>query len=269
MRGYPARVSALAEHRDGLEVLHLSGFEALGADVIVTSRAGGVSAAPYDTCNLGDHVGDDPAAVRENRRRLAAALGVEDGGVAIARQVHGTGVVVVEGGTDLGALGDADVLVTTDDSIAVCVLVADCVPVVLLDPVAGVLGVAHAGWRGTAARVAVAAVGAMAALGAEPDRCRAAMGPCISRRAYQVGDDVAAALCAAGCASSVVTDGSGRYLADLAEATRTHLVDAGLRAPNVELPMSWTDGGVTHFSDRAERPCGRFALAARLRRPSS
>jgi hypothetical protein len=262
-------VSALVERRDELEVLHLTSFERLGADVIVTSRVGGVSAAPYDALNLGDHVGDDPDAVRENRRRLAAVMGVGEAGVAFAHQVHGTGVEVVRGAAPLEPLGDADVLVTNDASIAIGVLVADCVPVVLLDPVAGVLCVAHAGWRGTAARVAVSAVEAMAALGAQPPRCRAAMGPCISPRAYQVGDDVAGALRDVGCASSVAPDGTGRHLADLAAATRTQLLAAGLRAEHVELPTSWTDGGARHFSDRAERPCGRFALAARLRRPSS
>ncbi len=262
-------MSALVERRDELEVLHLSRFEEFGADVIVTSRVGGVSAAPYDTLNLGDHVGDEPGAVRENRRRLAAVLGVGEGGVAFARQVHGTGVAVVSGAAPIEPLGDADVLVTTDASIAIGVLVADCVPIVLLDPAAGVLCVAHAGWRGTAAHVAVRAVEAMTALGAQPRRCHAAMGPCISPRAYQVGDDVAEALRDAGCASSVVPDGTGRHLADLAAPTRAQLVAAGLHAEHVELPTSWTDGGARHFSDRAERPCGRFALAARLRCPSS
>jgi hypothetical protein len=109
----------------------------------------------------------------------------------------------------------------------------------------------------------------MAELGAQPARCRAAMGPCISTTGYQVGDDVAAALAAAGCATAVVPDGTGRHLADLADAARTQLVDAGLREERVDLPTSWTDGGTRFFSDRARRPCGRFALAARLAHPGS
>jgi polyphenol oxidase len=262
-------VQELVERRSELEVLRLVGIGALGADAIVTTRVGGVSDAPYDTLNLGDHVGDDPVAVRENRRRLAVAMGVSASGLAVARQVHGTGVVVVHRDADLDALGDADMLVTTDDAIALCILVADCVPIVVVDPIAKVLCVAHAGWRGTASRVAVAAVEAMTALGAQPARCHAAMGPCISARAYQVGDEVAEALCDAGSAHAVVPDGTGRFLADLAGAQRTQLVAAGLCADHVTPPTSWTDGGKRFFSDRAERPCGRFALTARLRSPAS
>jgi copper oxidase (laccase) domain-containing protein len=132
-----------------------------------------------------------------------------------------------------------------------------------------VLGVAHAGWRGTASRVAVVAVDAMVALGGRPARIRAAMGPCVSQAAYQVGDDVAAALADAGCGTAVVPDGTGRHLADLAAATRTQLLGAGVRDDAVDLPTSWTDAGTRFFSDRAQRPCGRFALAARLARASS
>jgi polyphenol oxidase len=263
-------VDGSVERRGALEVLRVAGFDELGADVIVTTRVGGVSAPPYETLNLGDHVGDEPDAVRENRRRLASAMGVDLVDLAIARQVHGTGVALLRcGDAHPAPLGDADVIVTDDASLAIGVLVADCVPIVVLDPVAGVLCVAHAGWRGTAARVAAVAVETMAALGARPERCRAAMGPCISARAYQVGEEVAVALRDAGCDASVVPDGEGRYHADLATATRTHLIAAGLRSEHVALPTAWTDDGTVVFSDRAERPCGRFSLAARLRAPSS
>lgn len=254
------------ERRGPLEVVRLRHLAAVGADVVVTTRVGGVSAPPYDTLNLGDHVGDVAGAVAENRHRLAGAMAVDTGALAIARQVHGTGAVVVRRGEPIG---DADVLVTTDDSIAICVLVADCVPIVLFDPVARVLCVAHAGWRGTASCVAAVAVDAMAALGARPARTCAALGPCISQAAYQVGDDVAEALAAARCATAVVPDGKGRHLADLAAATRTQLLGAGLRDEMIDLPTSRTDGGSRFFSDRAQRPCGRFALAARLAQPAS
>ena len=254
------------ERRGTLEVVRLAQLAALGADAIVTTRRGGVSVAPFDTLNLGDHVGDDPCAVTENRRRLAAAMGVDPDGLAIARQVHGTTSAVARRGS---AIGVADVLVTDDPSVAICVLVADCVPVVLLDPVARVLCVAHAGWRGTASSVIAAALEAMTGLGASAARCRAAMGPCVSAATYQVGDDVARALEAVGCAGAVTPDGSGRYLADLAGATRTQLLGAGVAATMIDLPTSWTDGGARWFSDRSQRPCGRFALAARLQAPRS
>ncbi|HEV3212154.1 MAG TPA: polyphenol oxidase family protein [Acidimicrobiales bacterium] len=256
-----AAVREVVEARGHLEVVRLERIAEVGADAIATTRVGGVSAPPYDTLNLGDHVGDDPAAVAENRRRLADAMGVAVEHLAIARQVHGTGVAVARVGTHVG---DADVLVTTDDEVAVAILVADCVPIVLCDPDARVLCVVHAGWRGIASSVARVAVRAMSELGARPARCRAAMGPCVSVTAYEVGDDVADALAAVGCATAVVPDGTGRHRADLAGAARAQLVDAGLRAERVDLPTSWTDGGTRFFSDRARRPCGRFALAARL-----
>jgi polyphenol oxidase len=264
--GAAADATATYERRGNLDVLPLAQLSCLGADVVVTTRAGGVSAAPYDTLNLGDRVGDDPDAVGENRCRLAEAMGVEPADLVIARQVHGTGVAVVAHGD---VVGDADVLVTTDPSIAICVLVADCVPVALLDPVARVLAVAHAGWRGVASNVVGAALDAMAREGADPARCRAALGPCISQKSYQVGGEVVAALREAGCDSAVAPDRTGRHLADLAGAVRSQLVAGGVPAGNVDLPTSWTDRGATFFSDRAQRPCGRFALAARLRDAAS
>jgi polyphenol oxidase len=253
-------------NRAGLKVLWFEELAAHGVDVVVTTRHGGVSVPPYDSLNLGDHVGDDPDAVRENRRRLAVAMGVEPDGLAIARQVHGTTSVRVRRGSDPGA---ADVLVTTDPEVALCILVADCVPIVVVDPVAGVLAVAHAGWRGTAARVAHAAMDAAQRCGAEPSRCRAALGPCISARTYQVGDDVADALIAAGGAHAVVPDGTGRYLADLQEVNIAHLVETGVALGHIAISSHATDGGAQFFSDRTQRPCGRFALAARLTVTSS
>lgn len=259
----------VVERRGGLEVERLVGLAVHGADVVVTTRHGGVSAAPYDTLNLGDHVGDDAACVAENRRRLAAAMRVPPERLVMVRQVHGADVVWVAGDGASDTRLEADVLLTTDPSVAICVLVADCVPVVLLDPVAGVLGVVHAGWRGTAARAVVHAVASMRAAGAVPGRCHAAMGPCISALGYQVGDEVAAALRDAGCGAAIAPDGTGRHLADLAAATRTLLVGAGLADDRISSPPAATDGGVRYFSDRAARPCGRFALVARLVRAGS
>jgi copper oxidase (laccase) domain-containing protein len=138
-----------------------------------------------------------------------------------------------------------------------------------VDPEARVLVAAHAGWRGTANRVAAVAVRTAAELGAEPRRCHAAIGPCISQAGYQVGGEVVAALVDAGAGHCIVPDGSGRHLADLRAANVTHLVEAGLPLEHIIATSSSTDGGSTFFSDRAQRPCGRFALSARLATPSS
>ena len=152
-----------------------------GARVAFTDRHGGVSAPPYDTANLGFATGDDPAAVTENRRRIAAELGDADPARwASARQVHGAGVVHVDAP---GRGGDADALVTTATDLALVVLVADCAPVALVtgDAVAAV----HAGWRGLVAGVVEAAVEAIHRCGS--GHVRAVIGPCISAAHYEFG----------------------------------------------------------------------------------
>ena len=111
---------------------------------VTTTRAGGVSAPPYATFNLGDHVGDDPAAVAANRKRLASAIGVATVTVIWMNQVHGDRVVRVDGPLD-GPVEETDALVTTTPRLALAVVTADCVPVLMADARAGVVGAAHAG----------------------------------------------------------------------------------------------------------------------------
>jgi hypothetical protein len=180
-----------------LRLLTWPALEASGADAAVTARDGGVSSGPYATLNLSLSVGDDPARVLENRRRLAAALGANPGDFVFARQVHGAGVRIV-GPADRGSgaftLDDAvpgtDALVTTSPDVVLAILTADCVPIVLHDPVAGVLACVHAGWRGTVARVPAAAVAAMQSLGSRPSDILAGVGPAVAPARYQVGPDV-------------------------------------------------------------------------------
>ena len=150
-------------------------LDALGVDAFVTTRHGGVSAGPYATLNLGLHVGDTEADVLVNRRRVAAALGADLGDFVFCNQVHGRRVAVVSAadrGRGALRLGDAvavtDALVTTDPGTVLAILVADCVPIILVDPQAGVLACVHAGWRGTVAGVTGAALHAMQGLGARP-----------------------------------------------------------------------------------------------------
>jgi YfiH family protein len=247
-------------HRTSLGADVLEGFAPLGVRALLTTRAGGVSTGPYESLNLGGHVGDDPAAVAENRSRLAAAMGFDLDALVIANQVHGADVAVVGRGDDPG---DVDVLATTDPSIALCVLVADCVPAVVADPAAGVLAVVHAGWRGVAARTMAAGIDAAVSLGATPASCHVYLGPRISQASYEVGDEVAAAFRAAGCGDDVVAAGD-RHRADLAGACVRQLLACGVLAEHVTVSHAVTDGGDRYFSDRAQRPCGRFAIAARL-----
>ncbi len=164
----------------------------LGAGVRAgfTTRAGGVSPQPWDSLNLGLGVHDDAARVRENRGRAAGWLGRR---AHFATQVHGTGVAVVEEARDVVAagadpvdtVGEADGLVGVDGA-GVGVLVADCVPVLLADVVARVVGAVHAGRRGLAAGVVPATVRAMARAGADPSRVRAVVGPSACGACYEV-----------------------------------------------------------------------------------
>jgi YfiH family protein len=272
-------------HVAGLDLLTWAALDGAGADAFVTARPGGVSAGPYESLNLGLSVGDDPAAVVENRRRLAAAIGADLGDFVFTGQVHGAGVRVVtaaDAGTGAIALNgpvpEGDVLVTADPSVVLAILTADCVPVVLLDSAAMILACVHAGWRGTVARACAAAVEAMTSLGAAPDRIIAGIGPAIAADRYQVGAEVAeaardalgagavggAVAKASGEEAVVRPDGTGRWLFDLPAANRRVLRESGLRDQNIHVTQYVTGTGV-FFSDRSARPCGRMALVARLR----
>jgi polyphenol oxidase len=247
----------------------------LGAVVAVTTRHGGVSDGPHESLNLALHVGDEADRVVANRARAAEAFGVELGTVVFAQQVHRADATIVGAaergrGTKLAddAIASTDILVTTALDTTLAILVADCVPVALLDPEARVLAVVHAGWRGTAARASTRALETMGTLGARPERVVAFIGPGAHPAHYQVNEEVYRGLAAA-VAPHVLPpevarpDGPGHWRVDLMAANRHQLLLAGVT------PTHIFDCGVTtadddYFSDRAARPCGRFALLARL-----
>jgi hypothetical protein len=265
----------------GLDLLTWPALDASGADAVVTARSGGVSAGPYATLNLSFSVGDDPGCVLENRRRLAAAFGAGPGDFVFARQVHGARVRVVtaddrgSGAFSLddavGSAGGADALVTTSPEVVLAILTADCVPIVLHDPAAGVLACVHAGWRGTVAGVTAAAVAAMQDLGTRPSDVIAGIGPAIGADRYQVGPDVHEAVSRSfgpAAPAFIRPDPSApaRWLLDLPSANRHALREAGVPGPRIHATDLVTGPAPGHFfSDRAARPCGRLALAARLR----
>ncbi len=282
--------TALRPSPAGLALLTWPVLDASGADAAVTARSGGVSSGPYATLNLSLNVGDDPGCVLENRRRLAAGFGASPEDFVFARQVHGAAVRVV-GVADRGsgasclddAVADADALVTTSPGVVLAILTADCVPIVLHDPVAAVLACVHAGWRGTVAGVTTAALAAMQALGSRPSDVIAGIGPAIAAARYQVGADVHQAVTQAfGPAAALfirpdarpdsAPETPDRWLLDLWAANRHALVAAGVPAPQIHttnLPTGpvLPTGPSLFFSDRTARPCGRLALVARLRAP--
>jgi len=154
-----------------------------------TNRAGGTSAPPYDALNLGMHVEDEGRRVHANRELLADAAGLDGGALVFAQQVHGAGVAVVDRASSRGRNGGVagvDALVTTTRGLGLVVLAADCLPVLLADPAAGVVAVAHAGRQGLVAGVLQATVTAMAGLGATAAATGAVVGPAACGRCYEV-----------------------------------------------------------------------------------
>jgi polyphenol oxidase len=273
----PATTTYEFRRQRDLDILAWPLFDGLDAEVIVTTRHGGVSSGPYATLNLGLHVGDSPSDVLENRRRVADALGADPGDFVFCNQAHGREVRIVtaaDRGKGAVTLDDAiqatDALVTTDPGTVLVVMVADCVPIVLYDPMAQVLACVHAGWRGTVARVAEAALESMASLGARPEHVLAGVGPAIAPDRYQVGQEVAAAAdtCFSGDTAGIVKpDGSGKWLFDLWAANHRILREGGVPDSQIHvagLPTGPADDAA-FFSDRAARPCGRFAAVARLK----
>ncbi|MGC8511119.1 MAG: peptidoglycan editing factor PgeF [Acidimicrobiales bacterium] len=252
----PRRATLSPSRRGPLDVLVVDDARALGVDAFVTTRSGGVSVGPYDSLNLGGHVGDDPARVRENRRRVAGAAGVAEDDLVIVDQVHGREVVEVVRARD-AASAHADALVTSSSDLALAILVADCVPVLLVDPDCGRLAVAHAGWRGLVAGVLESALGHFE----RPEDVHALIGPAISGDRYQVGPEVAAHFDDVPDARR--PDGGDRWLLDLTRVAEHRLREAGVDGEHVRACAERTDDDALFFSDRAARPCGRFALVAR------
>lgn len=150
-------------------------------------RRGGVSAGDLASLNCGLGSGDDPALIAENRRRVAQAV-LPDATLTGLYQVHGNHCVIVDESTDLAARPEADALATRTPGLLLGILTADCVPVLFADRDAGVIGAAHAGWKGALADITDATLAAMERLGAKRANIAAAIGPCIGRASYEVDD---------------------------------------------------------------------------------
>ena len=241
-----------------------------------TERGGGVSKAPYAGLNLGAHVGDDPAAVHENRRRALALLGAEEllPRLVVPKQVHGSRIVVV-GSAAPEALeraradvaGGADAVVCTAPGVPVLLNFADCVPVILLCEGADgpAFAVAHSGWKGTIARIAAkAAVELARAAGAAPSDVRAYLGPHITGAEYEVSAELLARFTAE---FGTVAQGAGPRLLDLAACIRSALEEVGVPADGVvDTGLSTVAQNERFFSYRVEHgvqgACGRHGALA-------
>ncbi len=216
----------------------------------VTTRAGGVSVAPFDSLNLGTHVGDDPVAVKKNRQRLLSQLGCKP---AWLQQVHGIDVVEAAPET----LAEADASWTATPGIACTVMTADCLPALFCDRNGTRVAAAHAGWRGLAAGVLEATLDALAVA---PEDTLVWLGPAIGPQAFEVGAEVREAFVGQHAQAAQAFGASlnpGRYMADIYELARIRLAARGVAAVY--------GGGFCTYSDprfysyrRAART-GRFA----------
>ncbi|GGJ03699.1 peptidoglycan editing factor PgeF [Neoroseomonas lacus] len=197
------------------------------------TRRGGVSAGPFAALNCSLSGKDDADAVRENRRRAADALGVPATALAGLTQVHGIDVAVLDTPWPENDRPVADALVTRRPGLALGVVTADCAPVLFADAESGVIGAAHAGWRGAVAGVLEATIAAMEALGARRGRIVTAVGPCIRQPSYEVAADLRDAVLARDPADArFFADGvrEGRWQFDLAGYCAARLTAAGVAA---------------------------------------
>lgn len=218
-----------------------------------TTRAGGVSAAPYDSFNLAEHVGDSPAAVAANRDRLQRRLDLPSGPLWL-EQVHGRKVVDA---ATAGVRPAADASFSRRPGCVCAVMTADCLPVLLCDRAGTAVAAAHAGWRGLAGGVLEASVAAMAA---DPGQLLAWLGPAIGAQAFEVGDDVRTAFTEAHArsAEAFVRRPNGRWLADIYALARIRLQAAGVGAVYGGGRCTYSEPG-DFFSYRREQVTGRMA----------
>jgi YfiH family protein len=234
----------------------------VGAVLAFTSRRGGSSPAPWDGLNLGGATGDDAARVQANRAVVAADLGVAGDHLLFMDQMHGADVAVVDGPGR--AAGEqpvaADAIVTRHTGLALAALVADCVPVLLLDRSAGVAGAVHAGRPGLVAGVVQAAVEAMGRLGADSERIEAAVGPSVCGRCYEVPETMRAEVAAVSPVSATVS-WTGTPAVDVAAGVVDVLHRAGAA-------VTWVPGCTREdpdlYSYRRDGRTGRFAGVVRL-----
>lgn len=240
----------------------VSGLDWTGVDYFCTTRHGGVGNGAYAGLNLATHTLDDSQSVAENRRRLAALL---PGPPLWLAQEHGTQVYDADGQTSLAA-PIADAAVTTEKKRVLAVMTADCLPVVIADMQGGALGVAHAGWRGLVNGVLIETLRCLRAKQAQGRQWRAWIGPAISQRHFEVGDDVFSAFVNRDPSARVFfveKQANEKWLADLPGLARHQLQQEGVR--NIELSGHCTYAQDTDFySFRRQPSTGRMATLAWL-----
>ncbi len=247
-----------------IQILHSRLLEHYAPDLVhgFTTRLDGVSPEPYKSLNLAFHVGDDPAHVVENREILLGDIGFSLDQMICARQVHGDHVAVAtlaekgRGSTDYeSAVPDSDGLVTQQKGLLLSLYFADCVPILLYDPVKVAIGVVHAGWKGTTLQIVRRAVEKMGATyGSRPENMAAAIGPAIGGCCYEVSEEVVRQLEKTTSASAGLRMQEDHWYADLKAINGEQLGEAGLDKANIEImPYCTSCRNDLFFSHRKEK----------------
>ncbi|MBP5561262.1 MAG: peptidoglycan editing factor PgeF [Muribaculaceae bacterium] len=216
-----------------------------------------VSTDAYSQYNLCDYTGDDPLRVMDARKVFCQLMNIDPDRLVMPRQRHTTHVAVIDddfihasAGQKRRLLDGIDALVTNVPEVCIGVNTADCVPIVLADPVAGIVAVAHAGWRGTVGRIAASAVMAMKRLGAHAERISAAMGASICTSCFEVGDEVPQAFADARFDLDRImhrNPTTGKAHIDLPEANRLTLIEAGLETGLITPPTACSRCNPNHY----------------------
>jgi polyphenol oxidase len=258
-------------HANGVVTYTFDTLADLPVQAHISTRHGGVSPEPWHSLNLSITRGDERGRVEENRDRLMNAIGVDATTLVRCRQVHGTGVAKVDWSDANQWKEQSDGLITDSPGLPLLLLFADCVPILLYDPQHHVLGVCHAGWRGTVNGMVIATLWAMqAAYDTQPATLRACIGPSIGPASYEVGPEVVAL-------AQAKLDAPERFFRypngtdrnpyfDLWSANVAQLTEAGVPAEQIEVSRIDTAQNTTDFfSHRAEQGrCGLFSMVAWL-----
>lgn len=237
---------------------------------VISTRDGGVSGGEFASLNLGYHVGDDPARVSENRRRLGRAVGYDPAALVAARQVHGIAVRQV-GAAERGrgafswesALADTDALVTAATGVPLAIQVADCAPVLLVDPVRHLLAVAHAGWRGALGGIASNTARCMIGQGTDPAKLVIGIGPTLCPACLEIGEEVAAQV-AEKFGEAALLRGAVKPHLDIRALIAADLATVGVQPRQIfHHPDCTRCNNARFFSHRGQQGhAGRFALVA-------
>ena len=227
--------------------------------VFSTTRHGGVSKGLYEELNINPYCGDDTEAILQNRRTLAQALSIDEQRLVLPHQVHGTVIKAVN--NDFFALPSEaqhrfvegiDGIMTDCKGVSIGVSTADCIPIILYDEVHHAASAVHAGWRGTVKRIASKAVGAMTQrYGTQPEKLKALIGPGISMKNFEVGEEVFYAFQDEGFDMNLIAERHKKWHINLPECNRLQLLDAGVQAENIVNSAICTyDNAADYFSAR-------------------